>query len=145
MLSIEHMVFKKHLFQQNIQLMLILHMLVFGNTAALFWLIMSKIYAFEPVCLQSFQSSLFYFCFDQLWQVACSILIHLSNVKLSSGVFKHNSIFRSQQITMVPEWQIICPSTVRSNQHVSGNFLFLLDLEKKSAADSLFITCWMRN
>lgn len=51
MLSIEHVVLVKHLFQQNIQLMLNLHMLVSGNIVALLWLIMYGIYGFKFICL----------------------------------------------------------------------------------------------
>lgn len=62
MLSIEHMVLVKPLFQQNMQLMLNLHMLVSGNTVALLWQLMNGIYGVKTIRLYSF---LFYFCFDQ--------------------------------------------------------------------------------
>lgn len=52
MLSIEHMVLVKHLFQQNLQLTLNLHMLVSGNTVTLLWLIMNGIYGFKFILLE---------------------------------------------------------------------------------------------
>lgn len=67
MLSIEHTVPVKPLFQQNIQLTLNLHMLVSGNTAALLWLIMNEQDLWFRVCFafSSFRVLLYFFLFDQ--------------------------------------------------------------------------------
>lgn len=88
MLSIEHTVPVKPLFQQNIQLTLNLHMLVSGNTAALLWLIMNERDLWFRVCFAVASEFCFIFSFlINRREIACSIFIDLSNVGLSRGVF----------------------------------------------------------